>query len=523
VPAEIELKLALDAAAASRAADIARHPAVALARRGRTRTMRVVSTYYDTPDYALEKAGVSLRLRREGSRWLQTVKGPPLAADGGALHAHDEQEWRLSRGRLDLSWLAQTPWHKVFAKAQASGLLAAQFATDVVRRTVPLAFPNGTTATLAIDTGAIRSKQRNARRVPIAEIEIELENGNDDGSAAPMFHLALALLDDWPLSVATATKASRGYALVRGDPDSWREPVHAGYIEFDHEGPAEAALRAIAQECARQIAANAPGLLADADPEWVHQMRIGTRRLRSCLSLIESITGPKRIAGTVAETRWLAGILGAARDWDVLADATMAPLAEALAKEPAATAGPKRLFRSVGAHRSAARKAAQEGVQSMRFQRLLLAIGALCAEPLPVANEEAATSARAFAEALLAERHRKLLERGVALEDGTPEERHAVRIAAKKLRYAAEFFSPPDPGKRNRAYLKALSRLQDALGDWHDAATATRLMSGVATKPDHATVGAVRGWTAARAAALEPELTRAWRRFAAAKRFWTRG
>ncbi len=55
-----------------------------------------------------------------------------------------------------------------------------------------------------------------------------------------------------------------------------------------------------------------------------------------------------------------------------------------------------------------------------------------------------------------------------------------MRVAAKKLRYAAEFFAPQDHGKRNRAYRKALSRLQDALGHWHDAVTATRLAAGLA-------------------------------------------
>ena len=57
MPAEIELKLALDRAAVRRAAMIARHPAVLAVRAGRLRTARVQSTYYDTPECALEHAG----------------------------------------------------------------------------------------------------------------------------------------------------------------------------------------------------------------------------------------------------------------------------------------------------------------------------------------------------------------------------------------------------------------------------------------------------------------------------------
>ncbi len=339
---------------------------------------------------------------------------------------------------------------------------------------------------------------------------------------APLFALALALLDDWPLSVAVQNKASRGYALVRGDPDGWHEPVHAEYVEIAHDGPAYDALRAIAQGCLRQIAANAPGLLAETDAEWVHQMRIGTRRLRSCLSLIGRIAGAEPVRSLVGEVRWLAGILGTARDWDVLAADTMPPLAVAFAHDPVTAKGLQRLTRSIGAHRNAARRAAREAVQSQRFQRLLLSIGAFCAQPGFGGPVRVENSARDFASELLSDRDGKLRQCATALEHGTAEERHAVRIAAKKLRYVAEFFSPPEPGRRNRHYLKVLSRLQDALGRWQDTVTAARLMAGLTANSDRVVVGAVRGWGAAQAVTTEREIAGAWRQFDATERFWTR-
>ncbi len=516
--AEVELKLTLDRRAAPRAAELVGHPAVAAVKRGRVRTARVASTYYDTPDFALEEAKVALRLRRDGKRVVQTVKGPPLAAAAGALHAHDEHEWRLARARLDPVKLAATPWHKLFARAQKRGGVAPVFATDVVRRSVPLAFPDGSTATLAIDVGSIRAQPPSARRVPVAEIEIEVGHG----TAAPAYDLALALLDDWPLTVATSSKAARGYALVHGSTDGAAAPVRALPVALAADSPAEEALRAIAQECVRQIAANAGGLLADADPEWVHQMRIGTRRLRSCLSLVATITGRARVASLVDEVRWLAGILGAARDWDVLAVETMPPLAAALAPGPLAAPGLSRLVRAVRARQGAARAAAREAVRSRRFQRLLLGAGALCARPVAPRAGAASETAREFADRLLAQRHAKLQERGAVLAHATPEERHAVRVAAKKLRYVAEFFAPPHAGKRYRRYVKGLVRLQDALGRWHDATTATRLAALLAARADDATVGAVGGWVAAQVAALEPEIDDAWQRFVAAPCFWTR-
>jgi CHAD domain-containing protein len=107
------------------------------------------------------------------------------------------------------------------------------------------------------------------------------------------------------------------------------------------------------------------------------------------------------------------------------------------------------------------------------------------------------------------------------LAHGTREERHAVRIAAKKMRYAAEFFAGLFPRKRARSYLKKLTGLQDVLGRFNDGVTATRLAHEIDREGETAAVGIARGWAAAQAAALEPELAAAHERFERAKRFWS--
>ena len=136
MPAEIELKLAIDPGVAVTAATkVFRHPAVVAIRRGRVRTARVVSTYFDTPDWRLADAGIAVRLRRDGNRWLQTVKGPPLAQAGGALHARGEYEWPLAAPRLETVRLATTPWRRQLGDALAAGL-ASRFTTDVERSTL---------------------------------------------------------------------------------------------------------------------------------------------------------------------------------------------------------------------------------------------------------------------------------------------------------------------------------------------------------------------------------------------------
>jgi CHAD domain-containing protein len=181
------------------------------------------------------------------------------------------------------------------------------------------------------------------------------------------------------------------------------------------------------------------------------------------------------------------------------------------------------------ARRRVARAAAREAVASARFQKIVLAGGYLCAAPRFATARAADDAQRAdaldgratgFAASLLARRHRKLEQSASALESGSPEERHGVRIAAKRLRYMAEFFAPLFPRKRAKAYLKALTGVQDVLGRLNDAATALRVANETGGTQADAATGAVRGWVAAQAAALEPEIASAWRRFTRAKRFW---
>ena len=151
------------------------------------------------------------------------MKGPPLAEDGGALHARDEYEWPIARPRIDHARLDATPWRKLFRKVSARSAFLPVFASDVLRRSLPLKFADGTTATLAIDTGAIRGRAPAGGRCVVSEIEIEIA----EGSVEPVYALALSLLDTWPLSVAAGTKARRGYALAHGDPDGWGAPLRA--------------------------------------------------------------------------------------------------------------------------------------------------------------------------------------------------------------------------------------------------------------------------------------------------------
>src|SRR5438128_9632406 len=108
MPQEVELKLTVDPDALPAAQ---RHPALRALKGGRARTTQLASIYYDTATAELHAAGVALRVRRDGRRWMQTVKGEGSVSAG--LHTREEYEWPIASAHVDDRKLLETPWRAV--------------------------------------------------------------------------------------------------------------------------------------------------------------------------------------------------------------------------------------------------------------------------------------------------------------------------------------------------------------------------------------------------------------------------
>jgi CHAD domain-containing protein len=122
---------------------------------------------------------------------------------------------------------------------------------------------------------------------------------------------------------------------------------------------------------------------------------------------------------------------------------------------------------------------------------------------------------RRFADKTLVRDQERLLKRGNRLRGADPATRHRVRIAAKKTRYATEFFQTLYPARRVGPYVKALSQLQDELGSLNDAAVATTLLQGLETaRPDIASNASfVRGYLTRRTNSDDIALESLWKKF----------
>ena len=504
MPEEIELKLT---APPEVIAAVRTHPAVTAAKRGPMHTTELVSTYYDTPERELAAAGVALRLRKAGRSWLQTVKGNGEAAAG--LHRRSEFEWRLREPRVDTAKLAATPWRKLFA--QHARHFRPLFATAVRRSAQPLAFPDGTRATLCLDVGEIRAGRR---QQPLTEIELELA----EGDPVRLFELATALVTDLPARVTVATKAQRGYALAAQAP---AQPRRAQDVVLEPDTAVGKALARIGTECIAQVEANGEAMLSSDDPEFLHQLRVGWRRLRSLLKLAGLLVPPEKLAPLEEELRWVGGVLGPARDYDVFATETLPAVAVHFRGQREIV----RLRARVARRRRRLRNAAKALLETARFQQLLLALGAFLIElERSTPSAAGAALARDWIRPLLDERDRKLRKRTRHVHRVDSAQRHRARVAAKKLRYAAEFFSPLFPSKRADEYVAALSKLQSALGRLNDLTVAGRLLEETvpaAAEPGLAhAVGIVRGWLAGSTGPELKRLREARRRFAHCAPFW---
>lgn len=480
---------------------------------GRAQTSELLSVYFDTPSLDLYQGRLALRLRRidakSGERWFQVLKGG--AASTAGLTEREEYEWPVPGRRLDLTLLDATPYGSVFAKRALREGLRPVFTTRVKRTLLRLALDQGAQAELCADLGEIRAANR---RSPVCEVEIEMKSGGPRDPTA-LFAFAAELLREVPFRLGAMSKGERGYALYRNAPPAPRK-AHA--IELRPDMSCAEVLQAVSRGCLAQIHANEEGFLVGRDPEFLHQLRVGFRRLRVALVMPEDPEWRSALEPLREEMRWLFSVLGPVRNWDVFITEMLPPLMRHFQDDDGLTRMRQRCLR-LRRHRFALARAA---VGSPRYPALLLSVGMLLYGRPPAEDPAAAVPAQAFAQAIINRRDRTLRKRGEALPAAGPEERHRVRIGAKKLRYCAEFFSTLYPHKKVRRYVDALADLQDALGLINDAAVSAGMLAELNTggRIDPRVIGIVQGWLAAGESRTIARLPRAWDEFDQCRRFW---
>lgn len=480
---EIELKLALPE---TWQRSFLRHPLLKEA--AAKHAGRLVNIYYDTPDLALRRLGIALRLRRQRGVWLQTVKCSGQSAGGLTTRP----EWETPyKGQFDFSAVDDAAVRTRLERPKILSRLAPVFETSFLRSVWRFAG-----VLLMLDRGWIVSA---GRREAISELELEVT----DGSVATVLGLAERLAERLTLAPALLSKADRGYRLFLAQPPTpaKAEPLPA---EIARLAPM-AAFGSIAFACLEQLQLNRDGAIGSDDPEYIHQMRVATRRLRACVRLFSPLLPATFIEAILPPLHSLMSLLGQVRDLDVLLAEIVAPVTAALPSEPrlAALAG------IITDRRFHARVEAIRFLESRKYGQMALRIAALLHGLAEGDNGPAPTmTLEEFANARLKRLRRKVRRLATEAKLDDPASLHAVRIGVKRLRYALEFFTPLAHGKTARQLAARLAEVQTTLGQLNDLASAGRLLMDCAGEDLRLreAVTLIGGWHGPRHAGLVEQL-----------------
>ena len=409
------------------------------------------ATYCDTVDLRLARHGLTLRYRTGEADHQPWCLKLPLEGDGAAreeLHFAGHER-RVPDDALDL----------VTAFSRGAPLApVARLRTK--RRRWSLRDTDGAEVAELVDD---RVSVLRSGRVTDRFRELEIESRTFD--RAEIEQIAEVL------QRAGASKPKPVPKLMRAlGPRALEPPDFIVHDKLPRSGPAAYAIQAALGRGLRRILVNDAGARL-GDEEAVHQMRVGTRRLRSDLRTFKPLLVPEVTERLRDELRWLGDVLGGVRDLDVIGD-RLRRQSKGLEDE----LGP--LFSLIESRHAEARKKLLEALRSDRYVALLNSlVGANHSPPL---SRSAWKPSAAVLPPLVARPWRKLQREGRALRPEDPSDAfHRLRIRAKRARYAAEAVAPAlgrERARRARRLARRAAALQDLLGTLQDTVVARALL-----------------------------------------------
>jgi triphosphatase len=451
---EIELKLDLRRAGSAKLA-------LSLARLGATRigSEMLLSRYFDTQAQTLRRHGLTLRVRSVAGRQIQTIK----AASSKTAGLFDRSEWEteISDDYPDLRAAEGTPVPSLIG----SEPLRLAFVMVIERTGWRLVTPN-TELEVALDAGEIAAGGAVEK---LTELELELKRG----SRRDLFRFTKTLFEDESVRIGVRAKSERGYLLIEGKAAT---SFKAETIPLRPDMATAEAFAAIAHACFRQYALNEPNVMEARVPEALHQARVAIRRLRSAFSLFKSIVADAETRLQRAFLRELSQLLGQARNLDVL-----------LSRQGPAVSWASSHTQPFVAARENAYDTLIEILDAPAFAMRLIDLvawiecGCWRRDSGKRQRKGRERPIEVTAPCILQRHWDKLRKAEPRVDNMSPAARHEVRINAKKLRYASEFFADLYIGdssrRQHKLFVKRLARLQDDLGGLNDIETGDRLIA----------------------------------------------
>ncbi len=485
------------------------------------RDQRLRACYFDTQNRDLARAGVALRLRLEGDQWVQTIKAP-----GPDELSRIELNHQRPNSELDLTLYKDSVIEPMLAGLEHA--LKIRYETDVNRLTLVQETSQGVVE-LACDRGVVRSGKL------VFEIwELELEQVS--GHMSAVFTLARQWLQQYGLILDLRSKAERGDQLARAI--TMPAPKRAGKVRLEKTMTVRQAYTLSLGECVSQIIRNATSLAgvdtAEADThakfEYAQYLRVGMRRLRSCLKFYGKWEKVNKLLND-QRLRDYFDFLGDVRDQDVLRFHIAPQLAKAgMPDLPVPVTAPATADTSAGsaAARGANQNAPKNGAPP-QTQTSLPAVYTASAGPAQLAGDVAfqlylldlletllslgdQQKPRKIDERelgdVLGKRLKKWLKqicrRGVHFEHLAIDAQHDLRKKLKRLRYCVELSSSVLSDAKLVALRPLLRQMQHTMGDLNDLYNAEVAYQGLATT-DAAAFKAV-SWTRERQSQIKHQI-----------------
>jgi triphosphatase len=497
---EIEIKFRSDTAGLARLLD---DPLIKTANDLQTETLK--ATYFDTPSNALRKKGVILRIRKSGDDVpVLGMKAPGAAGDGPFHRKEIEVKSPSLKPNLVLFDKTMEKFLKRIIKGQPLG---AKFKMEFKRQS-GLVASGSSVIEIAVDQGHISPGKRS---VPLAEVELELVSGNKP----ELLDLGKRLAKDFSLRLDFVSKAEKGFrALLEEKP----APVKAAPLKSKALATLDEAVPAIISNTLAQFTANWACLRETDEPESIHQMRIGLRRMRCALSIFKRAS-PNTGFGTLrVDAGRLASAFGPVRNADAIRISVLeGPLASA------DCAGNSDVLRGImEKRRIAAYASAHSEIERLAATLFVLNVQSLLASDDWREGAKPKIPTRKFFKAELSRLRARVLKRG-KVTSASDQARHKLRIALKNLRYGVDFFDLFGNGKRRQAYKKLMSALQDLLGMRNDIVIAKTYLKELReeTGPEAEQVlEFIRGWYARDATSADREISKAIKKFKRMEPFW---
>src|SRR3974390_2102172 len=431
------------------------------------------SVYFDSDDFYLLNHGINLRVRQIGDQRLQTLK---IAGPSATHFDRTEIEANISGEMPNLDLATQECPELSPIAADVRDAIKPVFTTHVERKSYRID-ESDSEIELALDSGKIVA---NGSSLPIFEIELELKRGRP----ADLFNLARSISTIFPVQLGLESKAARGYALL----DPRDQVAKAEPVILTPFGSVDDAFKTIAQSCLHQVLGNAAAVCA-RNPAAVHQMRLGLPRLRAAISVFSDIVRDDQVDQIKDRLKYYAAELAPARDLEVMIVDVLRPFRRRHPEDKGFAA----LIGSYTRRRTKAYERAIQAITSDEFHKFTIE----CAAWIEAGhwtdnngsgnNKGLAGSINVYAAHQIARRRKRLLRRGRHLVDLQPHDVHQLRIEAKKLRYATEFFeslhSEGKAGKRSGRFASAMHKLQEALGAFNDMVVRRTLFTELTAGP----------------------------------------